>query len=444
MTTTEIPRDYTGIVFDDGVGNTVQRTVLPSGVRILTESMPSQRSVSIGFWLAVGSRDETAEGYGSTHFLEHLLFKGTETLSAMDIASAFDRVGGEANAATAKESTCYHARVLNTDLKMAIEVLTDMVTRPRLDPVEMDTERGVILEELSYDNDDPANVAHETLAARLLDGHPLGRPIGGTAQSIRSVDHGHMMEHYQRWYQPENLVVTAAGGLSHDVVVELVQRQLEAAGWETSGQASGDVAAGVPAQRRGDSGIVPGLLEGTENLHRPVEQASVMVGGRGLTTVDPERFALSVFNTALGGGMSSRLFQEVRERLGLAYNTYAFAAGYSDAGYFGMYAGCQPEQADRVAAVMSDQLVAAAEQGISGEELERAQGQICGSLVLGLEDTGSRMSRLGRAELVTGEYTDLDGSLDRIRNITVDHVHAVARRLADSPRTCVVVGPASV
>lgn len=435
MTTTEIPTDFTGTVFDGGNGNFVRRSVLPGGVRVLTEAMPTQRSVSIGFWIAVGSRDESPEGHGATHFLEHLLFKGTPSRGAMDIASAFDRVGGEANAATAKESTCYHARVLDEDLPMAIKVISDMVTSAVLDPEEMDTERGVILEELAMDADDPADVAHELLAARLLDEHPLGRPIGGTAETINGVTRDHVVDHYRHWYRPDELVVTAAGGLDHHEVVRMVTDELQRAGWLDG------VTSDVPAPRRCSTEQKPGLVPGLVHTTRPVEQASVMVGGRGLHTLDEDRFALTVMNTALGGGMSSRLFQEVRERRGLAYTTFAFAAGYSDAGYYGLYAGCQPSRAEMVAEVMVAELDAMATDTISAEELERAQGQIRGTLVLGLEDTGSRMSRLGRAELVTGEYTDLDGALERISNVDAGQVQSVAARLADSDRSTVIVGP---
>jgi predicted Zn-dependent peptidase len=432
--TIPIPADFTGTIQDAGHGSVVRRSVLPGGVRVLTESMPEQRSVTIGFWIAVGSRDEAEGGFGSTHFLEHLLFKGTPRRSAMDIATAFDRVGGESNASTAKESTCYHARVLDTDLPMAIEVITDMVTSALIDPVELETERGVILEELAMDADDPVDTAHEALAARLLDGHPLGRPIGGTPEAIKEITRDRVMDHYRHWYRPDELVVTAAGGLDHDEVCRLVLQALQRSGW--------DLPDGVdPARRRSHVYTGAGIAEGVHRVERPVEQASVLVGGRSVHTLDPDRFALAVMNSALGGGMSSRLFQEVREKRGLAYNTYSFSASYSDVGYFGLYAGCSPARADAVAELMVGELERLAEHGITDEELDRARGQLSGGTVLGLEDTGSRMSRLGRAELVTGEFVDLDGALDRWRQVTADQVRSVARRLAESPRATIVVGP---
>ena len=432
--TIPIPTDFTGTLVDHGAAGAVRRSVLPGGVRVLTESMPEQRSVTIGFWIAVGSRDESPEGYGSTHFLEHLLFKGTDQRSAMDIATAFDRVGGESNAATAKESTCYHAHILDTDLPMAIEVITDMVTSALLDETEMEVERGVILEELAMAADDPSDVAHEALAERVMDGHALSRPIGGTPETIRAVTREHVLEHYRRWYRSDELVITAAGGLDHDEVCRLVLEALQRSGWELPDDAA-------PVQRRSHLPARAEVLEGVHHLVRPVEQASVLVGGRSLNSMDPDRFALSVMNTVLGGGMSSRLFQEIREKRGLAYATYSFSAAHSDVGYYGLFAGCTPDRAEQVAAMMTDELERIAQDGITPEELDRARGQLSGGTVLGLEDTGSRMARLGRAELVTGEFTDLDGSLARIRAVTSDQVRDVAGRLAASRRATVIVGP---
>ncbi len=432
--TIDIPLDFTGTLADHGVAGSVRRSVLPGGVRVLTEAMPDQRSVTIGFWVAVGSRDESPEGYGSTHFLEHLLFKGTDRRSAMDIATAFDRVGGESNAATAKESTCYHAHILDTDLPMAIEVITDMVTCAVLDEQEMEVERGVILEELAMAADDPADVAHEALAARVLDGHPLSRPIGGTPETIRAVTRDHVLQHYRRWYRPDELVITAAGGLDHDEVCRLVMEALQRSGWDLPDGAT-------PVPRRSRRPGRAGVLEGVHRIARPVEQASVLVGGRSLDSRDPERFALSVMNTVLGGGMSSRLFQEIREKRGLAYATYSFSAGHSDIGYYGLFAGCLPDRVDQVRSMMTDELERIAQDGITPEELDRARGQLSGGTVLAMEDTASRMSRLGRAELVTGEFVDLDGMVARIRAVTVDQVQAVAARLSDAPRAAVVVGP---
>ena len=415
-------------------GSEVRRSVLPGGVRVLTEAMPGQRSATIGFWVGVGSRDEAPGQHGSTHFLEHLLFKGTRRRTALEIASAFDEVGGESNAATAKESTCYFARVLDSDLPMAIDVIADMITGAVLDPQEMEQERDVILEEIAMDSDDPTDVAHEHFVSAVLGSHPLGRPIGGTPAAIRAVARDSVWDHYRRYYRPDELVVTAAGGLDHDVVCGLVVDALHSAGWNLE-------AAAAPVQRRSTDRAA---ITGTAGLHvvkRPVEQANIIMGCPSLVATDDRRFVMSVLNAVLGGGMSSRLFQEVREKRGLVYSTYSFASSYADAGYFGMYAGCTPSKVRQVIDLLGAELDKLAADGISDEELRKAVGQLCGGIVLALEDTGSRMSRLGRAELVSGEYQDIDETLRQIKAVTASEVQELARELAAAPRTVTVVGP---
>lgn len=415
-------------------GAVVRRSVLPGGVRVLTESMPGQRSATIGFWVGVGSRDETEGQHGSTHFLEHLLFKGTRRRTALEIASAFDEVGGESNAATAKESTCYYARVLDTDLPMAIDVIADMVTSAVLDPAELEQERDVILEEIAMDSDDPTDVAHEHFVAAVLGDHALGRPIGGTPDAIKAVPRESVWAHYQKHYRPETLVITAAGGLDHEAVCELVLAALRTAGWSLDDGVA-------PAPRRNGTAAV---ITGTAGLHvvnRKVEQANVILGCPSLTATDPRRYVMSVLNSVLGGGMSSRLFQEIREKRGLVYSTYSFASSYADAGYFGMYAGCSPQKVGQVIGLLVDELEKLAADGVTDAELKKALGQLSGGIVLGMEDSGSRMSRLGRSELVSGEFLDIDETLSRIRAVTAEQVQELARDLAASPRTITVVGP---
>lgn len=418
-------------------GATIRRSVLPGGVRVLTETMPGLRSATMGAWVGVGSRDETDGHFGSTHFLEHLLFKGTARRSAMDIAEAFDAVGGEANAATGKEHTCYYARVLDTDLPMAVDVITDMVTSARLDPDELETERGVILEELAMNDDDPSDVVHEEFAAAVLAGHALGRPIGGTPDTINAVPRDAVWEHYRWHYRPETLVVAAAGGVDHDALVDQVTRALTDGGWTL------DPAAAPRARRDPDDPALEGVgTDGVElTVRRAVEQANVIIGGTGLAATDDRRFTLSVLNAALGGGMSSRLFQEIREKRGLAYSTYSFASGHGGTGTFGLYAGCAPSKVDEVTALLHHELDRLADDGITQAELDRSTGQLAGGLVLGLEDSGSRMSRLGKAELVYGELLSLEESLDAIRSVTVDDVRKLAGELASRPRSVVRVGP---
>ncbi len=411
----------------------VRRTVLPSGVRILTEQVPGARSVTIGFWVAVGSRDEQPGHFGSTHFLEHLLFKGTTTRTALDIAISFDSVGGEHNAMTAKEYTCYYAKVRDTELPMATEVLCDMITSSLLDPEEFETERGVILEELAMADDDPADVANERFFEAVLGEHPLGRPIGGNQVTIRAVSRGAVWEHYRGNYRPQDLVITAAGAVPHDDLVAAVQVALTAAGW--------DLAIGsAPVARRDPS---EGLIERGSPLavvHRPIEQANILLGVPGITATDDRKSALAILNSVLGGGMSSRLFQEVREKRGLAYSVYSFAPSYSDAGLFGLYAGSSPAKAGQVAELLLSEFHRLADAGITDQELVRAKGQLSGASALALEDSDTRMSRLGRSEITLGEFSDLDEALRRLELVTREDVVQLAAELVSRPLSIAVVG----
>lgn len=429
---TDIESDSSAVV---GQGLDVRLSVLPGGIRVLTEAMPGARSATVGAWVAVGSRDEAADCHGSTHFLEHLLFKGTTRRSAFDIAEAFDRVGGEANAATGKEHTCYYARVRDVDLPMAIDVIGDMVSSATLTPEDVDNERGVILEELAMNDDDAADVAHERFAQVVLGDSPLGRPIGGTPAEIREVPRDRIHEHYQQHYVPNGLIVTAAGGLRHDEVCDLVLRASQSGDWAP---ATSD----TPLPRRRAQLDVHGAPEGTDLVvHRATEQSHVLIGGLAISATDPRRYTLAVLSTLLGGGMSSRLFQEVREKRGLAYSVYSFAAGYSDGGYFGLYAGCAPSRVDEVVDVLTDEWERIAAEPVGEDELARGVGQLCGSLVLGLEDTGSRMSRLGRADLIYGELITVDDAIARYRAVTPDDILALATELVARPRSIVTVGP---
>ncbi|WP_349864330.1 pitrilysin family protein [Leifsonia sp. WHRI 6310E] len=413
----------------------VRRTVLPSGIRVLSEQVPGARSATLGYWVAVGSRDETDEpgSLGSTHFLEHLLFKGTRERTALDIAISFDSVGGEHNAMTAKEYTCYYAKVQDRDLAMAVEVIGDMLTSSLLDPVEFENERGVILEELSMAEDDPADVANERLFSAVLGDHPLGRPIGGRPDTIRAASRDAVWEHYRANYRPQDLVITAAGAVDHDLLVEGVVRALAAAGWDPEVTAT-------PVARRSATAATIERGAALVTVERPTEQANLLIGLPGIVATDPRRTAMSVLNSVLGGGMSSRLFQEIRERRGLAYAVYSFSGSYSDAGVFGLYAGCAPAKARQVADLMLDELHRLADGGITPDELRRAVGQLSGGAALALEDSDTRMSRLGRAEITLGEFADLDESLRRLHLVTADDVRDLARDLADRPISVSAVG----
>ncbi|WP_031273475.1 pitrilysin family protein, partial [Curtobacterium sp. B8] len=409
-------------------GAFVRRSVLPSGVRVLTEAVPGAASTSIGFWVGVGSRDEQEGQYGSTHFLEHLLFKGTAERSALDIAIAFDSVGGEHNAATAKEYTCYYARVRDADVPMAVQVIGDMVTGSVLEPEAFDVERGVILEELAMAADDPADVAGEAFFAAAFDGHPLGRPIGGTPDSIRAVQRDEVLAHYREHYAPNGIVVTAAGAVDHDRFRALVERVFQHA------------EKAAPLARRSPQPVADPAQPKLSVVHRPTEQVSMLRGSQGLDLRDERRPTLSVLNAVLGGGMSSRLFQEVRERRGLAYAVSSFAPAYLDNGAFGVYAGCAPDNVPGVVEIVDQEFRRMVADGITDDELRRAKGQIEGALTLSLEDSDARMTRLGRSELGTGEYTDLATALERVDRVTRADVQELAGDLLTRPMITSVVG----
>jgi len=429
----EFPLDLAELSFRAAGDSLVRRSVLPSGVRILSEHVPGSRSLTIGYWVAVGSRDEQPGHFGSTHFLEHLLFKGTRKRTALDIAVAFDSVGGEHNAMTAKEYTCYYAKVQDRDLGMAVEVLTDMLTSSLLDPAEFETERGVILEELAMADDDPADVANERFFQAVMGAHPLGRPIGGSPETIRDATLAAVREHYRANYRSQDLVVTVAGAVDHDVLVAAVTRALTVAGWDPNEYAA-------PVARR--TGHAAQISQGAPVtvVPRPLEQANLLVGVPGLLAADDRRVTMSVLNSIFGGGMSSRLFQEVREKRGLAYSVYSFAPGYSDAGLFGMYAGCTPAKAGQVVELMLSELNRLAEGGVTADEMKRASGQLSGASALALEDSDTRMSRLGRSEITLGEFVDLDEALRRLALVTAEDVRTLAAELAAGPISVAAVG----
>jgi len=415
-------------------GSLVRRTVLPGGLRVVTEHVPGVRSVSLGIWVGIGSRDETVRQAGCSHYLEHLLFKGTHRRGALEISAALDGRGGEMNAFTAKEHTCFYARVLDEDVPIAIDVLMDLVTSSRLVPADVDNERQVILEEIAMRDDDPADVVHEAFSEAFFGDTPLGRPILGTVASIEGLSRGTVNAYYRRHYRPENLVVTAAGRVDHAAFVRLVRKAL--------GHAEGMAIdpAGRPASAR-TAGRAPRSRSGVRVLRHSTEQANVVLGMPGVARTDDRRYALGVLNTALGGGMSSRLFQEVREKRGLAYSVYSYSEQYADTGIFGLYAGCLPKKVDEVLRVCVGELESIAEHGITAVELDRGKGMLRGGLVLGMEDTGARMNRLGKAEVSYGELLSIDDLLGRVAAVTLDDVRTVAADLLSAPRTLAVMGP---
>ncbi|WP_405794167.1 M16 family metallopeptidase [Streptomyces sp. NBC_01506] len=427
-----VARTQTLLQGQNGIG-TVRRTTLPGGLRVVTETLPSVRSATFGIWVQVGSRDETPTLNGATHYLEHLLFKGTKKRSALDISSAIDAVGGEMNAFTAKEYTCYYARVLDTDLPLAIDIVCDMLTGSLIEAADVDAERGVILEEIAMTEDDPGDCVHDLFSHTMLGDTPLGRPVLGTVDTVNALDRGRIARFYKKHYDPTHLVVAAAGNVDHATVVRQVRRAFEKAG------ALSDADAVPVAPREGRRDLrTAGRVD---LLDRKTEQAHVVLGMPGLSRTDERRWALGVLSTALGGGMSSRLFQEVREKRGLAYSVYSYTSGFADCGLFGVYAGCRPGQVHDVLKICRDGLDQVASRGLSDEEIGRAVGQLSGSTVLGLEDTGALMNRIGKSELCWGTQMSVDDMLARIAAVTPDDVRAVARDVLGQRPSLSVIGP---
>jgi predicted Zn-dependent peptidase len=402
------------------------RTVLDSGLTVVTEKMSEVRSVSAGFWFDVGARDEPDALAGTSHFLEHLLFKGTPTRSAKEIADAFDAVGGDVNAFTGKEYTCYYCRVLDDDLPMAFEVLADMITSSRVDPEEFESERKVILEEIAMHEDAPDELVHDLFYRSMWSEHPLGRPVLGYNSTIAGVDRDEVVSYWRERYAPTNLVVAGAGNLEHDALVSRVQGLFDR----------------VEGKRTLRTGTPPTPRAGVEVHRRPTEQAHIVMGTEGLPRSHDDRHVLAVIDTLLGGGMSSRLFQEIREKRGLAYSVYSYRALFADTGAFAIYAGTTPQNAETVIDIVRSEIEKVVHEGITEAELQRAKGHVKGALVLSNEDPGSRMNRLGKQQVATGEILSIDELIARFEAIDSDDVARVARNvLGAKPFHVTVVGP---
>jgi predicted Zn-dependent peptidase len=410
----------------------IGRTEFTSGLRVLTERMPGVRSVALGFWVLAGSRDEPPKISGSSHFLEHLLFKGTRERTARDIAEAFDAVGGDVNAFTAKEYTCFYARVRDRDLSMAVDHLCDMLQNSLIRGADVDAERQVILEEINMHEDTPDDAIHDVFNEVLWPDHPLGRPILGTVGSITDASPAQIRRFYRKHYVAGHLVVVGAGNVRHDDLVSLIRQHMETGGVRSEGPAAWNLR---------EIGVAPSPSGRTEIRRRKTEQAHIVLGTNGLSRTDPDRFALGIVNVALGAGMSSRLFQEVREKRGLAYSVYSYHTMYVDAGLFAAYAGTTPARGKEVLSILRDQLLDVADGGLTEEEFERAKGHMKGSLVLSLDDPSGRMSRLGKSEISHGEILSVNEMLKRIDAVSFDGAKAIAKRVLSQPMSLAVIGP---
>lgn len=403
----------------------VRRTVLDNGIRVVTDEVHTAHSVALSVWVAVGARDESDDRAGSSHFLEHLLFKGTPERDARAIAVAVDAVGGEMNAFTANEHTAYYARVPASETHVAVDLLLDVVERPALRPEEFDAEREVILEELAAADDDPDDVAAVRLFESLFPGHPLGREVLGTETSIAGLRRDDVAGFFSTWYQPCNLVVAAAGPVDHDALVEEVARRF--------GTRSGGA---TPSRTAPGEGVVTSVRE-----RRPVEIAHVALGWRALSVDDDDRFALALLNHVFGTGPSSRLFQEVREERGLTYAISSSVAHHVDTGALTVHCATAVPKLDELLGVVDSIVADLRARGVGRDELARAKGSLRGSLLMGFEDVGSRMSRLGVSETMRGRIVPIAEHLAGLEAVTEDDVVRVAERVLGSPRALVVVGP---
>ena len=410
----------------------VKRTVHASGLRIVTEEVPSVRSAAVGIWVNVGSRDEAPATAGASHFLEHLLFKGTTSRTALEISSSIESVGGEMNAFTSKEYTCFYARVIDTDLPMAIEVVSDLITSSIVTALDVDAERKVVLEEIAMRDDDPSDLVHDLFSDTYYGDTQIGRPILGTIESINNMSRNTVFNYYKKKYKPSDLVVAVAGNIKHKRVVAMVEEALSRDNFLDVSDTP-NIRPNTPIKRGPQTPV--GLM------YRKTEQAHMLYGMEGVARADERRFAMGVLSAALGGGMSSRLFQEIREKRGLAYSVYAYSQQFAGSGTLGFYAGCNLAKAVEVVEIIREILSDVADNGMTHEEIERAKGAVRGSLVLSQEDSGSRMSRIGKNEIVYGQVMDFDDILKAISRVSAEDVRGIASEYLTKTPTLALVGP---
>ena len=397
------------------------KSVLDNGIRVVSQEMPDHRSVSLGIWVENGSRHESSSENGISHFIEHLLFKGTERRTAAQIAEEMDAIGGILNAFTAKEHTCYYAKILDEDLPLAIDLLTDIFLHSLFDSEEIERERSVILQEISQAEDTPDDYIHDLFSLDFFKDHPLARPICGSVETVSSFRRQDFLTFFKSRYRPRRVVVAAAGHLRHEALVQAFEERLGSVG---------DTADGSSKPQEGDG--MPEMRSGIFQHSKSLEQAHLCLGVSGVHQTHPQRYAAYVLNTLLGGGMSSRLFQEIREKRGKAYSVYSFASSYKDVGYLGVYAGTSLEWVEEVVDLILKELKQLAAGAIKAEEIRRTQGQLVGSMMLGLESTDSWMSHIARNEIYFGEAITTDEVCRGIRAVSHDAVVDLASKLFGS------------
>jgi predicted Zn-dependent peptidase len=400
----------------------IERTVLRNGLRVVTEKMPHVRSVTVGVWIATGAREEAPHQAGLSHFIEHMLFKGTKNRSAEQIARSVDSIGGGLDAFTAKELVSYNVKVLDEHLPQAFEIVSDLVRNPLFDKGDIEKEKGVILEELKMEVDNPEYLIQEIFASNFWKGHALGRPIIGTKQTIQSFDRDRVENYYRQVYTPRNILITAAGHLNHEQMVRLVEDYF------------GDLKrGGAPKTTDAPKPHAPLVFREKNSL----EQVHVYLGVPSVPMPHKDRFACYILNAILGGGMSSRLFQNIREKQGLAYTVFSDLTMYHDAGCMQVYAGTSPKNAGKVIDSVVDEMEHMADKLVTPEELRRAKDHLKGSFVLGLESTSSRMGNLARQELYFKRFFSIDELLNSVENVTAEEVRKIARQFFDPKQMAV-------
>ena len=404
--------------------NSVKKEVLDNGLTILTEKMPHVRSISLGIWLKIGSRCETQELNGVAHYIEHLLFKGTSHRTAEEIARQVDSIGGHLDAFTAKETICYSTKVLDEHLPMAFDILADLLMNPKFDPEDMEKERGVILEEIKMVEDTPDDLVHEIFIQNFWKDQPLGRPILGTKQTVSRLDREKVVNFFREYYTPDDLVISAAGNLEHEAIVNLVAEKF----------------GGMTTHRNGHSDV-PAHTHSRITIRnkKELEQVHICLGVPSHSLSHRDRYACHILNTILGGGMSSRLFQNIREKQGLVYAIFSSLNSYRDTGCLSIYAGTSLESAQKVVDLVIEEFRNLKRQPVDLDELRRAKDHLKGSLMLSLESTSSRMSNLARQELYFGQYFSLDEMIGRIEEVTAGEIQGLAMTFFDTRQIALTV-----
>ena len=404
----------------------INKTLLPNGVKIISQKMPHIRSVSMGVWVNVGARDETDEQNGLSHFIEHMIFKGTARRSAYQIAKEFDAIGGHTNAFTAMEHTCYHAKVLDSHMETMVDILADIFLNSTFDPQEVERERPVVFQEIGMVEDAPEEYVHLLAGHNFWGDHPLGRSILGTRENILNFDTPTIKEFFRRFYHPERIVIAVCGNVDHNRLVDLV------------GPAFGSIINGQNLPER----ISPRISPCMRTHNRSLEQVHICLSTLGLSITDPRRFAFSLLNTLLGGNMSSRLFQEIREQRGLAYSVYSFVSSHVDTGLFGIYTGVHPDNVQQTIELMVQALNRICRSPISAAELQDAKEYTKGNLILATESVDNQMVRLAQNEIHFNDYIPLEWVIEQIEAVTADHIQDLARALFKSEQSSVtILGP---